>query len=142
MRTTTNPDQIPWSTLKYLIGEVMYGGRVIDDYDRRVVRTYMNEYLGDFIFDSFQPFYFYRNEFCSYSIPSNANSRDAFILEIDKLPLVNSPEVFGLHSNAEIGYYTKVVKNIWFNLVELQPHTGKLTAMISNLFSKILLKKL
>ena len=120
----------------------MYGGRVIDDYDRRVVRTYMNEYLGDFIFDSFQPFYFYRNEFCSYSIPSNANSRDAFILEIDKLPLVNSPEVFGLHSNAEIGYYTKVVKNIWFNLVELQPHTGKLTAMISNLFSKILLKKL
>ncbi|XP_026687737.1 dynein heavy chain 10, axonemal-like, partial [Diaphorina citri] len=37
--------RIPWETLKYLIGQVMYGGRVIDSYDRRTVQTYMDEYL-------------------------------------------------------------------------------------------------
>lgn len=40
----------------------MYGGRVIDDFDRRVVNTYMNEYMGDFIFDTFQPFHFYMSD--------------------------------------------------------------------------------
>ena len=45
----------------------MYGGRVIDDFDRRVVNTYMEEYMGDFIFDTFQPFHFYKNdEVCYY----------------------------------------------------------------------------
>lgn len=49
-----------------------------------------------------------------------------FILAaIEELPLVNSPEVFGLHANAEIGYYTQSAKEMWANLVELQPQTGK-----------------
>ena len=47
----------------------MYGGRVIDDFDRRVVQTYMDEYMGDFIFDTFQPFHFYNNEDVDYFIP-------------------------------------------------------------------------
>ena len=49
--------------------QVMYGGRVIDDFDRRVVKTYMDEYMGDFIFDTFQPFHFYNNEEVDYFIP-------------------------------------------------------------------------
>ena len=47
----------------------MYGGRVIDDFDRRVVKTYMAEYMGDFIFDTFQPFHFYHDEKVDYFIP-------------------------------------------------------------------------
>lgn len=61
--------KIPWASLKYLIGEVMYGGRAIDDFDRRVLRTYMDEYMGDFIFDTFQPFHFYHDESVDYVIP-------------------------------------------------------------------------
>lgn len=61
--------RIPWGSLKYLIGEVMYGGRVIDDFDRRIVKMYMDEYMGDFLFDTFQPFHFYHDEFVDYTIP-------------------------------------------------------------------------
>ena len=61
--------KIPWSSLKYLIGEVMYGGRAIDNFDRRVLNTYMNEYMGDFIFDTFQPFHFFENDEVDYCIP-------------------------------------------------------------------------
>ena len=45
-------ENLPWETLRYLIGEAMYGGRVTDDNDRRVLNTYLNEYMGDFIFDT------------------------------------------------------------------------------------------
>lgn len=49
------------------------------------------------------------------------------ILEfIDALPLMNRPEVFGLHPNAEIGYYTQATKQIWSLLIELQPQTCEL----------------
>lgn len=38
----------------------MYGGRVTDNNDRRVLNTYLQEFLGDFIFDNNQKFYFSR----------------------------------------------------------------------------------
>jgi dynein heavy chain len=33
--------------------------------------------------------------------------------------------VFGLNANAEIGYYTKSARDMWDQLVELQPQTGE-----------------
>jgi dynein heavy chain len=68
--------RIPWNSLKYLIGEVMYGGRVIDDFDRRIVATYMDEYMGDFLFDTFQPFHFYHDSTVDYVIPPDGVKDD------------------------------------------------------------------
>jgi dynein heavy chain, axonemal len=62
-------DMIPWGTLRYLIGEAMYGGRVSDSFDRRILTTYLGEYLGDFLFDEFQPFHFYCNSEVDFSVP-------------------------------------------------------------------------
>lgn len=47
-----NEEELPYDTLRYLIGEAMYGGRVTDPNDRRVMMTYLTEYFGDFIFDT------------------------------------------------------------------------------------------
>lgn len=60
----------------------MYGGRVIDDFDRRVVQIYLDEYMGDFLFDHFQPFHFYRDDEVDYVIPQEAIVRDDFIGKI------------------------------------------------------------
>ncbi len=115
--------KIPWSSLRYLIGETIYGGRVTDNYDRRVVTSYLEEYMGDFIFDTYQPYHFFCNDEVDYCIPP-VHSRDDFIKSIESLPLTNSPEVFGLHPNAEIGYLTGAVRNIWGWVISLQPRTG------------------
>ena len=53
----------------------MYGGRVIDSYDRRLIRTYMKEYFGNFVFDYFQPFHFFID-------PNKPSKYDYFIPEI------------------------------------------------------------
>jgi dynein heavy chain len=115
--------KIPWSSLKYLIGEVIYGGRVTDDFDRRVVMTYLDEYMGDFLFDEFQQFHFFKNSMCDYKVPP-AETKEDYTKEIDSYPLNNSPEVFGLHPDAEIGYLTSATKDIWLQLINLQPRTG------------------
>ena len=61
-------EMIPWGSLKYLIGDAMYGGRVSDDFDRRVLVCYLDEYMGDFLFDDNQHFYFSRSGF-DYDLP-------------------------------------------------------------------------
>ena len=58
-----------------------------------------------------------------YAIPEVGN-RDQYITSIEELPLASGPEVLGLHPNAEIGYYTFSVRDMWLHLVELQPRTG------------------
>ena len=65
-------ENLPWNSLRYLIGHAMYGGRVTDDYDRRVLITYLNEYMGEFLFDTNQPFFFSKAGF-EYNIPEAAN---------------------------------------------------------------------
>ena len=64
---------IPWGSLKYLIGEAMYGGRVTDSYDRRILMTYLDEYMGDFIFDKNREFYFSKTEDYNYGLPKQLN---------------------------------------------------------------------
>uniref|UniRef100_A0A0X3Q3S3 Dynein heavy chain 10 n=1 Tax=Schistocephalus solidus TaxID=70667 RepID=A0A0X3Q3S3_SCHSO len=122
--------KVPWGNLRYLIGEVTYGGRVTDEFDRRILTTYMNEYFGDFVFDAFQPFHFYKNDKVDYLIP-NGLTRDAFSSYIEKLPLESSPEVFGLHANAEIGYFTSAVHDNWALLLQLQPREVEVPGLLS-----------
>lgn len=37
--------KVPWEDLRYLFGEIMYGGHITDDWDRRLVKTYLEVYL-------------------------------------------------------------------------------------------------
>ena len=59
----------------------MYGGRVTDDFDRRVLNTYLKEYVGDFIFDKNQTYYFSQSG-ADYTIPI-ADSVEHFLMQID-----------------------------------------------------------
>ena len=123
----SNDDPIPWASLKYLIGEAMYGGRVTDDYDRRVMMTYLSEYMGDFIFDVNQKFFFAKSENYNYEIPEEGPF-DNYVKCINEMPITYSPEIIGLHSNAEIDYFTQASKRIWEDMIKLQSSTGSGTA--------------
>ncbi|KAI5708664.1 hypothetical protein M8J76_000623 [Diaphorina citri] len=116
--------KIPWETLKYLIGQVMYGGRVIDSYDRRTVQTYMDEYLGDF---TLEDFHFYSG----YGIPPPGTKQFYLDYIEETLPSHQSPELFGLHLNAEIGYYTQAAQDIFSNLINIQPQSASAGGGIS-----------
>lgn len=115
-------EELPYETLRYLIGEAMYGGRVTDNMDRRVLMTYLKEYLGDFIFDSNQKFFFAKAG-ADYVIPCEEDF-DMTLEWIDQIPLFTFPAVFGLHSNAEIQYFNNAAKELWNSILEMQTSEG------------------
>ncbi|BFZ18283.1 hypothetical protein BsWGS_21321 [Bradybaena similaris] len=105
---------ISWPTVRYMIGEVQYGGRVTDDFDKRLLNTFTRVWFGDFMFsDTFQ---FYKN----YKV---ARSRVmAEILDfIENLPAIDSPEALGLHPNADITYQTNSAKQVLDTIISIQP---------------------
>lgn len=100
----------------------MYGGRVTDDLDRRILITYLQEYLGDFIFDSNQKFFFSRQG-ADYRIPDKDDMEQTLEF-IDEISLFTAPGVFGLHSNAEISYYNNAGKSLWIDILSMQTSGG------------------
>lgn len=75
--------------------QVMYGGRAIDSFDRRILTVYMDEYLGDFLFDTFQVFHFYKSDTIDYKIPAGKGKDDfvgkkcfSYYIKKDSLPPV------------------------------------------------------
>ena len=53
---------------------------------------------------------------CTCRIPE-LSDHNSYMAAIEALPLVQTPEVFGLHANADIAYYTSATKALWRNLV-------------------------
>lgn len=46
-------------------------------------------------------------------------NHEGFFTHINEIPIINSPDVFGLHPNAEITYYTNGAKMLWNNLISM-----------------------
>ncbi|KAJ3339608.1 Dynein heavy chain 5, axonemal, partial [Kappamyces sp. JEL0680] len=105
---------ISWTTARYMFCEVHYGGRVTDDYDRRLLATYGKVWFGDHMF--LDTFNFYKG----YVIP-NLKTVEEYRLSIESLPISDTPDVFGLHPNADISTQTKESQRMLETIMSIQP---------------------
>ncbi|KAM6971581.1 LOW QUALITY PROTEIN: dynein axonemal heavy chain 8-like [Tautogolabrus adspersus] len=106
---------VNWSCLRYMLGEVQYGGRVTDDLDKRLLNTFTSVWFSENTFGD--KFCFYKG----YTIPSIAKTVQDVLQHIEALPLVDSPEVFGLHPNADITYQTNLANETLSTIISIQP---------------------
>ncbi|KAK3861449.1 hypothetical protein Pcinc_032598 [Petrolisthes cinctipes] len=106
--------KVPWEDLRYLFGEIMYGGHITDDWDRVLCRTYLEEFLHPDQLDG---------ELClAPGFPSPPNlDYSGYHSYIDTCLPSESPHLYGLHPNAEIGFLTMTSEHLFKTVFELQP---------------------
>ena len=110
---------VPWSTINYLIGEINYGGRVTDDWDRKTMNKTLEKFLNEDKF--FEPDFKFSQSGKYY--PTHFDTVKEYSDFIDELPIFDEPDLFGLNENANIIYQIQESENIINNLVTVMPKT-------------------
>lgn len=113
--------KIPWEDLKYIFGEIMYGGHIVNDLDRLLSKTYLDHLMREELLDEMQlfPFVSPGDGVSFYSPPSTTYEK--YLEHIDRTLVVDTPMAFGLHPNAEIDFRTQQGEMLFRTLLELQP---------------------
>ena len=110
---------IPWKALRYITGNVNYGGRVTDDWDRRTLLSLLDQMYSPEAIEN--PDYKLNGKLP----PPLANTpftKEQFLEYIDStLETRDQPELFGLHRNAGLTLLRRQAGNIFTWLVELHP---------------------
>jgi dynein heavy chain len=110
-------DTVPYEDLRYIYGEIMYGGHITDNWDRRTNNTYLKVLIRPELLTNMNivpaPNPIWR-------VPDpNKNAYEDYIKYIDKMPN-ESPMMFGMHSNAEINFLTNQCETIFRIIIDIQ----------------------
>uniref|UniRef100_UPI00398EE57F dynein axonemal heavy chain 6-like isoform X2 n=1 Tax=Pristiophorus japonicus TaxID=55135 RepID=UPI00398EE57F len=116
---------IPWTALRYLTGEVVYGGRVTDNWDRRCLNCTLSRfYTPDILQEGFS--------FSAdgvYSMISENMDLLQCINYIESLPDSDSPDIFGMHTNAEKAYLESQAKEFLGIITSIKPQLSGVKAI-------------
>ncbi|XP_019507533.1 PREDICTED: dynein heavy chain 11, axonemal [Hipposideros armiger] len=108
-----NPN-VPWEDLRYLFGEIMYGGHITDDWDRKLCRVYLEEFMNPSLIEDelmLAP---------GFAAPPNLDYPGYHQYVEEMLP-PESPALYGLHPNAEIEFLMVTSNTLFRTLLEMQP---------------------
>lgn len=115
--------KVPWDDLKYIFGEIMYGGHIVDDRDRIFCNAFLDNLMNDKLLDEANMFPYTDGTHTVFKCPPAA-PYEKYIEHIEQELPPESPLAFGLHPNAEIDFRTVQSEQIFQMLIELQPKDG------------------
>jgi dynein heavy chain len=120
------PAKVPWADLRYLFGEIMYGGHIVNDFDRLLATTYLEFYMKDELLEE-MPMYPYIDTAAVtdvFKAPSTSSNYDTVLEHVDEELKGETPLAFGLHPNAEIGFRTQTSEDLLRTILELSAASG------------------
>ena len=118
-RFLNEQDEIPWDALRFVTGQINYGGRVTDDWDRRCITTILQTSMKEEVLTAgfkFSPSGVY------YS--PEPGSYEDYKTYFGSLLAVDDPEVFGMHQNANTTFMTAESQALMGSVLSLQPRSG------------------
>ncbi|XP_075319652.1 dynein axonemal heavy chain 6 [Odontesthes bonariensis] len=120
-------DTIPWDALIYITGEITYGGRVTDAWDQRCLRTILRSFFSP---ETLQPGY----TSCSSGIyyAPDTDELEQYKKYIEGLPIIDDPEVFGMHENANLAFQRQETITLINTILDVNPCTSSCHGTKSN----------
>merc|ERR1711871_1773413 len=115
--------KIPWADLRYIFGEIMYGGHIINDFDRLMCMTYLNWFMKDELLEETEMYPYADGEGMTFKT-CMPTSYDKYLVHIEETMTVDTPVAFGLHTNAEIDFRPTQAKALFHVLAELAHEDG------------------
>ncbi|XP_051269985.1 dynein axonemal heavy chain 1 isoform X2 [Dicentrarchus labrax] len=110
----------PYKVLKYTAGEINYGGRVTDDWDRRCLLNVLEDfYCPAVLIDD----HVYSSSGVYRQIDTNLDIK-GYLAYIRGLPINDTPEIFGLHDNANISFAQNETFALLGAVLRLQPRAA------------------
>ncbi|KAJ3192063.1 Dynein heavy chain 6, axonemal [Irineochytrium annulatum] len=107
---------IAWDALLYLTGEITFGGRVTDDWDRRTLKSILARFYTPQILDDAYRF----SASGVYFAPPDGDI-GSFRYYIESLPFTEEPSIFGMHENANISYQMYETRRLIRTVLDVQP---------------------
>ncbi|MGH0175689.1 UNVERIFIED_CONTAM: hypothetical protein FKN15_009969 [Acipenser sinensis] len=99
-RQNISPDKIPWAALKTLMAQSIYGGRIDNEFDQRLLNTFLERIFTTGSFDSEFKLAFKVDGHKDIQMPDGIR-REEFVHWVEMLPDTQTPSWLGLPSNAE-----------------------------------------
>ncbi|XP_046731532.1 dynein axonemal heavy chain 1 [Silurus meridionalis] len=111
---------IPYKVLKYTAGEINYGGRVTDDWDRRCIMNVLEDFYCPAVLN---PGHVYSPSGEYRQIGTDLNVK-GYLSYIRGLPINDTPEIFGLHDNGNISFAQNETFALLGAVLQLQPRAA------------------
>ena len=107
--------EVPFKVLRYTVGEINYGGRVTDDWDRRLLMTLLADYYAPGALD--EAYRFSASDLYYTLGPNEALA--GYRAYIKALPLEEPTDIFGMLDNANITFAQKETFSLFESLLLL-----------------------
>jgi dynein heavy chain len=137
------PAKVPWADLRYLFGEIMYGGHIVNDFDRLLANTYLDFYMREELLEEMAMYPYAEltgsggnnpsggsgnggsghNHVEVFKAPPTSAAYDTVLEHIDEGMKTETPLAFGLHPNAEIGFRTQTSEDLLRMVLELSANS-------------------
>nr|XP_028577583.1 dynein heavy chain 14, axonemal [Podarcis muralis] len=122
-----NQKKIPWEALRYMTGEVTYGGRVTDNWDRRCILNILDNFYNPSVL---QEDFAYTTDWVYQPISEKDTLKECRAY-LRSLPESDSPELFGMHHCAERAYLKSQAQLFIESVARTQPAMTTDTLIIS-----------
>lgn len=109
----------PWDSMRFMTGDINYGGRVTDDLDRLLLLCILRKYYTPEILEEGYKF----SESGRYYAP-HLKTLQEYRIFVDNLPSNDDPEVFGMHENANLTFKTNESAKILSIILDIQPRVS------------------
>lgn len=101
--------EVPFETLRYIIGEFAYCGRIVHNFDKRLLNTILMDLLNHNILTDFVV---EMAPNCEYKLPRRLERRMVLKFIGENVPDRTNCELYGLHANSDFIYKLNMSANI------------------------------